>query len=141
MSPSLYSRIYKGALGEVIGKQIFSDTLSINLEDIDASVYEFFDYKIPGKAIYIDFKKWKEIDLGPEQSEKIRSEIFKKAKQCKAEKVFIVNIISKTERHCKQPIQQDGCVLYEIPQLYFEDGDNVRLSTDSVNFILGNTCR
>ena len=141
MSPSLYSRIYKGALGEVIGKQIFSDEpLSIELNEIDASVYEFFDYKIPDKAIYIDFKKWKEIDLGPKQSEKIRSEIFKKAKQCKAEKVFIVNIISPTERTCKST-QKDICGLYEIPQLYVEDGDEVKLSMDSVKFILDNICR
>lgn len=136
MSPSLYSRIYKGALGEVVGKQIFKDKINVELEDIeDSSVYEFFDYKVAGKPIYVDFKLWKEIDLGSEQSKKIRSEIFAKAKKCGAEKVLIVNIYSTSERHCKPPIPQDGCLLIEIPQLYVKYGENVKLSTDSINVI------
>lgn len=136
MSPSLYSRIYKGALGEVVGKHIFKDSLQIELENIeDSSVYEFFDYKFPNRNIYVDFKKWKEVDLGPEQSEKIRSEIFAKAKKCGAETVFIVNICSTTERSCKPPIKKEGCTLFEIPQLYYENGDQVKLSISSIETI------
>ena len=136
MSPSLYSRIYKGALGEVVGKQIFKDSLNIELEDIeDSSVYEFFDYKVPNKPIYVDFKKWKEVDLGQEQTEKLRSEIFAKAKKCGAETILIINIISKTKRQCKPPITKDNCSLLEIPQLYFEDEGQVKLSLDSINKI------
>lgn len=136
MSPSLYSRIYKGALGEVVGKQIFKDTIGVELVDIeDSSVYEFFDYQVPSKNIYVDFKKWKEINLGLEQSEKIRSEIFAKAKKCGAEKVLIVNIYSTTERQCKPPLQREECSLIEIPQLYVEDGKQVKLSIDSINVI------
>jgi len=139
MSPSLYSRIYKGALGEVVGKQIFKDSLNIELEDIeDSSVYEFFDYKVPNKPIYVDFKKWKEVDLGQEQTEKLRSEIFAKAKKCGAETILIINIISKTKRQCKPPITKDNCSLLEIPQLYFEDEGQVKLSLDSINKIYEN---
>lgn len=136
MSPSLYSRIYKGALGEVVGKQIFKDTIDVELEDIeDSSVYEFFDYKVPGKPIYVDFKLWKEIDLGKDKSDKQRSEIFAKAKKCKAKKVFIVNICSTTERQCNPPIKQDGCYLIEVPQLYFESGNQMKLSVSSIKTI------
>ncbi len=137
MSPSLYSRIYKGALGEVIGKEIFKEILGIELESIeDSSVYEFFDYKIPDKPIYVDFKKWKEVDLGSEQSERIRSEIFAKAQKCNAKTVLIINICSKNERQIKQPTELDGCLLYEIPQLYFEDGDKIKLSSLAIKTIL-----
>ena len=137
MSPSLYSRIYKGALGEVIGKHIFYNLLGIDLEEIsDNSVYEFFDYKFRNRSIYVDFKKWKEIDLGVEESSKIRSKIFSKAKKCNAKMVLIVNILSEFERKCKQPQAQDNCTLLEIPQLYVVEGENVRLSSDSISFIL-----
>ena len=136
MSPSLYSRIYKGALGEVIGKEIFKKSLGIYLESLeDSSVYEFFDYKIPDKPIYVDFKNWKEIDLGSEKSERIRSEIFAKAKKCNAKIVLIINICSKIERQIKQPIKRDGCLLYEIPQLYVENGDNVNLYASAIKTI------
>ena len=136
MSPSLYSRIYKGALGEVIGKQLFKEILGVELKDIeDSSVYEFFDFKIPNKPIYVDFKLWKEVDLGAAQSLKIRSEIFAKAKKCGAETVLIINIYSTNERQCNPPQKEDGCTLVEVPQLYFWDGTQVKLSTNTIHSI------
>ena len=61
MTPALWNNIYKGALGEVVGKYIFSKVLDIDLEEIeDVDSFELFDYKIPGCAIYVDFKNWHE---------------------------------------------------------------------------------
>ena len=59
MSPPLYQNIYKGALGEAIGKEIFNH-FGIPLEELDNDEYEMFDFKVKGRPIYVDFKYWKE---------------------------------------------------------------------------------
>ncbi len=57
MSESLYKQVYKGALGEVIGKYIFNKALGYNLEELEHNgQYEAFDFKI--KNFYFDFKHW-----------------------------------------------------------------------------------
>lgn len=138
MSPAFYNNIYKGALGEVIGKQIFKDSLKMDLCEIDDySVYEFFDFKLPKKPVFVDFKKWKEVNLGPEKSGEIRDEIFRKAKKCKAETVLVVNIIAQKERECRKE-NRDGCTLIEVPQLYVIDNETLKPSIDTIRFILEN---
>lgn len=59
MSPPLYQNIYKGALGEAIGKEIFNH-FGIPLEELDNDEYEMFDFKVKDRPIYVDFKYWKE---------------------------------------------------------------------------------
>ena len=59
MSPPLYQNIYKGALGEAIGKEIFN-YFGIPLEELDNDEYELFDFKVKDRPIYVDFKYWKE---------------------------------------------------------------------------------
>ena len=59
MTPPLYQNIYKGALGEVIGKEIFKH-YGITLEELDGDEYEMFDFKVKDRPIYVDFKYWKE---------------------------------------------------------------------------------
>lgn len=50
MTPSLYNQIYKGALGEVVGKEIMEKSLGWDLTEIDDySKYEYFDYVIKEK--------------------------------------------------------------------------------------------
>lgn len=57
MSPSLFRQVYLGALGEVIGKCIPESQLGWDVEELDdASLYEYFDYKIGN--VYFDFKHW-----------------------------------------------------------------------------------
>lgn len=57
MSESLYKQVYKGALGEVIGKYIIDKSLGYDLENLDHNgQYEAFDFKI--KNFYFDFKHW-----------------------------------------------------------------------------------
>ncbi|MBR6369006.1 MAG: DEAD/DEAH box helicase family protein [Bacteroidaceae bacterium] len=59
MSPPLYQNIYKGALGEAIGKAIF-EHYGFILEELDNNEYEMFDFKVKDRPIYVDFKYWKE---------------------------------------------------------------------------------
>jgi len=57
MSESLYNQIYKGALGEAVGKYIIDTGLGYELEDLEKNEqYEAFDFKV--KNLYFDFKHW-----------------------------------------------------------------------------------
>ena len=57
MSESLYKQIYKGALGEAVGRYIISKACGCDLEELDNyQQYEAFDFKI--NNIYFDFKHW-----------------------------------------------------------------------------------
>lgn len=57
MSESLYRQVYKGALGEVVGKYIIDKAFGYDLEELDHNgQYEAFDFKI--KNFYFDFKHW-----------------------------------------------------------------------------------
>ena len=54
--PVVFNNIYKGSLGEAIGKYCLSE-IGYKLEEIeDSMLYEKFDYKY--KNCYIDFKNW-----------------------------------------------------------------------------------
>lgn len=119
MTPSLYNQIYKGALGEVVGKCILDTYLDDEVEEIeeieDYSLYELFDFKI--KNVYIDFKHWKDspVKLKP-QIEKIK----RKLNRVKGEKTVIINIL-KQGNH-KVFLNADGDVL-EIPYLINDENE------------------
>jgi len=96
MSPPIWNNIYKGALGEVAGQFWFLNILNIELEEItDPEQFELFDFKIPDKSIYVDFKNW---DEGTEMnwSEEV-SKIQGKAEQCGCKCVIISNILTKND--------------------------------------------
>ena len=110
MTPSLYNQIYKGALGEVVGKCILNECLDEDVEEIeDYTLYELFDFKI--KNIYIDFKHWNLFKSKPkEQIDKIK----RKLNRTKGEKAIIINILKRGNH--KAFYNADGDVL-EIPYL------------------------
>ncbi|MGR7813394.1 hypothetical protein [Lacinutrix undariae] len=113
LPPELFNNIYKGALGEQIGKFIFEKHLKIELEELPLDKYELFDFKIKGENIYIDFKHWKEetkID-SKEQIEKIR----KKLNTVKGEKVLIINILSTSSL---KTIKTADNKIIEVPSLW-----------------------
>jgi hypothetical protein len=113
LPPVLFNNIYKGALGEQIGKFIFETHLKIELEELPLENYELFDYKIKDSNTYIDFKHWKEntqISFD-EQERKIRE----KLKAVNGENVFIINILSSESRN---PIKSSDGKIIEIPCLW-----------------------
>lgn len=93
MTPPFYQNIYKGALGEVIGKQIFKH-FQIELEELDKEEYEMFDYKVVGKPIYVDFKYWKESSRF--NAEEYHNKILEKAKKCEEIKCVIIANVRDT---------------------------------------------
>ena len=88
ISPILYQNIYKGALGEFIGKLIFEREIlrkEDSLKSLPLDIYETFDYMI--KGVYIDFKLWKQNhDIDDLQI------IRNKMKKVNAQKALIINI-------------------------------------------------
>ncbi len=55
MIPIVYNNIYKGALGEKVGKFLLEQDGSLELLDLDEDEFEKFDYKT-SNGVYIDFK-------------------------------------------------------------------------------------
>lgn len=94
MSPPLYQNIYKGALGEVCGKEIFKH-FEISLEELNEEEYELFDFKVSGKPIYVDFKYWKS-SLRCDAKE-YHNKIIDKAKGCKEIKTVVIANVRDTE--------------------------------------------
>ena len=90
MSPPLYQNIYKGAIGEVCGKEIF-EYFEIPLEELEEDEHELFDFKVAGKPIYVDFKYWKETSRFDEKD--YHEKVVEKASKCKeVEIVLIANV-------------------------------------------------
>ena len=131
LPPELFNNIYKGALGEQIGKFLFEKYLNIELEELPLEHYELFDFKIKNQNIYIDFKHWKEetkID-SKEQIEKIRN----KLNTVNGNKVFIVNILSTSELKTLRTIDQK---IIEIPYLW--NSEAKQFNQEIVNLISQN---
>lgn len=113
LPPELFNNIYKGALGEQIGKFIIETQYKVELEELPLENYELFDFKIKSQDIYIDFKHWKEntkID-----AKKQLKKISKKLDTIKGDKVFIINILSSVER---KSIPTTDKRIVEIPFLW-----------------------
>lgn len=92
MTPVVYQNIYKGALGEVVGKFIFERYFNIPLKEIDdLSQFELFDYQM-ADGVFVDFKHWRPYyytDL-----KKMYSWISKKLDMCGGKRAYIVNVLA-----------------------------------------------
>lgn len=92
LTPPLYNNIYKGALGEEIGKFLLQKYWHLDLQEIDnEEIYEFFDYKL-GNDIYIDFKLWKETNTFDADEQK--SKVIRKLEACGGKRAIIINIMA-----------------------------------------------
>jgi len=111
--PVMFNNIYKGTLGEQIGKFIFENHFGIQLEELPTEEYEIFDYKIKDTNTYVDFKHWKETtEIGFVNQE---SKIRKKLENVQADKVFIINILSTNEW---QTVKSSDRKIIEVPYLW-----------------------
>ncbi len=128
MTPSLYNQVYKGALGEVVGRKIMETELGWTIIDIeDYSKYEYFDYKIKEKNVYLDFKHWNDfIKDTPTYVKKIRDKLNK----LNGEKAIIINIVKRGEHVAHTNI--DGNIL-QIPYI-IDDACN-EISQEMIDII------
>lgn len=119
LSPVLFNNIYKGALGETVGKFILENELGIKLKEIDeAEYFEFFDFKI-SEGVYIDFKHWKQNYRQEKSRDDYKYEIENKLRTINGKRVYIINIL--TESNYAEHIQNDEMII-EIPSLINNDG-------------------
>lgn len=126
MTPTLCNNIYKGALGEVVGKYLFEQVLKVKVDEIDSlDLFELFDYKIADTSIYVDFKNWHEGMT--EDRNKMLDKIARKANQCKCKCVVIANIYAEGNWKLSE-VDKDGVHIVSVPYL-IKDTDG-KLSYD-----------
>ena len=127
LCPPAFTNIYKGALGEYSGKAILAKH-NIQLEEIaDNRLFELFDYKVPNKDIYVDFKHWNEYSFYTPTEEEIKDKIFTKLADCNGKVALIINILAE-EKYKISEMEQDGLKIIEIPNLYSANGTELNTS-------------
>ena len=94
LTPPMFNNIYKGALGETVGKYIFERYLNVELLEMPYEFFEKFDFTV-GDGIYIDFKYWKESNKVDALSEK--EKVLSKLIECNGKRAIIVNILNYGE--------------------------------------------
>lgn len=137
MAPTLFNNIYKGALGEVVGRYIFEKNLDIKLEDInELEFFELFDFKIPGLPVYVDFKNWH--DQSQFDKDETIAKIQRKAEICGCKCVLVINIHSAEEWNINQYYSNDkGLRIVTIPSLVMQDGEDYVLKPEAATMIKG----
>ncbi|MBQ8928375.1 MAG: hypothetical protein IJ055_08920 [Oscillospiraceae bacterium] len=133
LSPPLWQRIYKGALGEVTGQFWFETVLGVTLEALsDPEVFELFDGKVPGKPVYVDFKNWEEgtqADWEP-AVDKIR----RKAAQCGCRCAVIANVLARRSYRIQRFEQGDTAFLI-VPSLLRDDDGSIAIDREAADAI------
>ncbi len=119
MSPPLFNNIYRGALGEVVGKALFYLYANVELLDIeDNDLFEKFDYRVPGTSVFVDFKNWHESSYS--DSDKAIAHIARKAEDCGCKCVIIANILAEDAYKVRKQ-QIDNVEVIIVPAL-MKDG-------------------
>lgn len=119
LTPPLFNNIYKGALGEVVGKYILEKYLALQVKDVSEEYFELFDFMV-SEGIYVDFKLWKEnmrVDADEE-----KQNILEKLEKCNGKRAVIMNIIY--DRNASPVTSCQGKIV-EIPYLYRSDRHEV----------------
>lgn len=119
IAPEIFNNIYKGGLGETIGKFIFEKYIlnEIKLQELPASIFERFDFMLD-KGVFIDFKFWNDENIQNQQDQIDKIFGLKipdiRQKGFEFNKVFVVNILANN----RFPIRttQNG-QLIEVPYL------------------------
>lgn len=122
LSPIVYNNIYKGALGEEVGKCLWEYYNLPCLQALPVHQFELFDYRV-SEAVFVDFKHWK---LNAQHGDSVREKIFAKMDKVSAKLVFIINILERTDNLLGYfQTEQDGKTIIEVPS--FIDSDAQRL--------------
>lgn len=134
MCPTMFNNIYKGALGETVGRYVFEEVIKEELLDItEPKEFELFDYRIKDVPIYIDFKNWHEsTDFDDKRTiEKIK----KKAgeyEDCRC--VIIVNVLAK-EGFKQRTIKSDEIEIVTVPSLFVRKTNGIDINREAIKLI------
>lgn len=113
LTPPMFNNIYKGALGEVVGKFILERYLNANLYEMPNELFEKFDFTL-GNGIFIDFKYWKDTMIVDATEEK--KKILFKLNECKGKRAVVINILN-SGKYDKIIPSCNGRII-EVPGLY-----------------------
>lgn len=118
---SVLNRIYRGALGEVVGRFLLTKNilkfLDLEFESLPPNIYEKFDNKC--EDVFFDFKLWSG-DRNPAFEQEI-TKIRKKMYACQARKVIYVNILKSSTRETKTYLDALNDPILVIPYLYDDE--------------------
>ncbi len=128
MSPPLYQNIYKGALGEVCGKEIFKH-YGIILEELNEDEHELFDFKVKGKPIYVDFKYWKRTSHF--NAKEYHQKIIEKTKGCDGAKTIVIANVRDTEFDEPTTTLIDNVKIIELSLI-----SDLKLSKKAANYLI-----
>ena len=127
LCPPVFTNIYKGALGEYAGREILR-FYGIELEEItNYEFFELFDFKIPNKDIYIDFKHWNQHSAFLPRDQKLQDHIHEKLEKFAGIKAIIINIFAE-EKRTRGYLTKNKII--EVPYLF----DNEKLKENKVAF-------
>ena len=127
LCPPVFTNIYKGALGEYAGREILR-FYGIELEEItNHEFFELFDYKIPNKDIYIDFKHWNQNSAFLPRDQKLQEHIHEKLEKVAGTKAIIINIFAE-EKRTRGYLTKEKII--EVPYLF----DNQTLKESKIAF-------
>ena len=92
--PNILDDIYRGTIGEAVGRAIFESEFNIELEEItDLDKFEKFDYCLKAnKNVYIDFKHWSH---SAKHDVEEFAKISNKKNKIGAKAVFVINVMSE----------------------------------------------
>lgn len=93
MTPVVFNNLYKGALGEAIGRHILQSQCGVILNEIsvESKHYEFFDFVTPS-GVYIDFKYYSQQNIETTLESEVRDIAKKKLLTIGHGKALVINI-------------------------------------------------
>jgi len=98
MTPIAFNNLYKGAMGEVLGRFLIQKFCEIDLYSFDVNngdEYERFDYKTKDENIYFDFKYYSQSTLERTTQKSLIDKANKKLSSMGANKAIIINIFAQ----------------------------------------------
>ncbi|WP_434581517.1 hypothetical protein MLC52_05195 [Sulfurimonas sp. NW15] len=98
MTPIAFNNLYKGALGEVIGKYLVEKECGVDLHSFNVNngdEYERFDYKLEDDSCYFDFKYYSQQTIETFTQKELRDKAAAKLASLDANKALIINIFAE----------------------------------------------
>jgi len=111
MIPIVYNNIYKGALGEKVGKFLLEQNGRVKLLELDRDEFEKFDYKSEND-VYIDFKYFGESTGRNIDIDKVIDKARKKLQKINGKKAIIINCFGDDSKHISRPINEKDILVY-----------------------------
>lgn len=134
MTPVLFNNIYKGALGESVGRFLLETRACVGLLDVDdPNLFELFDFRLSDANAFVDFKHWHE-GFALDADEELEH-INEKMCQAKSKMVAIVNVLGRSSSGYSSERYNfgEGRSVLTVPYLF--DLDKGAFASDNLNAI------